>query len=258
MKLTAFRIENYRCIQDSGWVEVDDIAVIVGKNESGKTSLLKALWKFKPFHDAKYDLDREWPRGRRKEKFPDKVVATVRFEFTTDEVTLIASLHESAKGISDVEIKRSYDGHYRYNFLPNSSSGADLKHLAHRAPMENIRFSARVGRKLGRGFIPEPRSVKGVNLYQSCDMNRCILREHDETPEDRQRRRGHRSRPRAAQETWANRSRRLQAILADVRRHFHHQSIERKTGAPAGPAQDGPHGGVAVFVLPRRGPGDGG
>jgi quercetin 2,3-dioxygenase len=66
--------------------------------------------------------------------------------------------------------------------------------------MENIRFSARVGRKLGSGFIPELRSVKGVNLYQSCDMNRCILREHDETPEDRQRRRGHRSRTKEPEE----------------------------------------------------------
>jgi ABC-type cobalamin/Fe3+-siderophores transport system ATPase subunit len=63
-------------------VDVDDIAVIVGKNESGKTSLLKALWKFNPFHDAKYNLDREWPRGRRKDKSPEKIVATVRFAFS--------------------------------------------------------------------------------------------------------------------------------------------------------------------------------
>jgi len=40
MKLSACRIENYRSIQDSGWVELGDIAVVVGKNESGKTSLL--------------------------------------------------------------------------------------------------------------------------------------------------------------------------------------------------------------------------
>lgn len=120
MKLTAFRIENYRCILDSGWVDVDDIAVVVGKNESGKTSLLKALWKFHPFHNADYDLDREWPRGRRKDKSLDKVVATVRFEFSAEEVSEIESIHESAKGITGVEIKRNYNGDYLHNFQPKN------------------------------------------------------------------------------------------------------------------------------------------
>ena len=120
MKLSAFRIENYRCIIDSGWVEVDDIAVVVGKNESGKTALLKALWKFNPFHEAKYDLDREWPRGRRKEKSLDKVVATVRFALSAEEIASIESVHESAKGITGVEIKRNYKGDYIYTFLPKN------------------------------------------------------------------------------------------------------------------------------------------
>src|SRR2546427_330943 len=120
MKLTAFRIENYRCIQDSGWVELDDIAVVVGKNESGKTSLLKALWKFKPFHDVGYDLNREWPRGRRKEMSGERVVSTVRFQFASQEITVLEAIHESAKGIKGVEIQRDYNGHYRYTFLPRN------------------------------------------------------------------------------------------------------------------------------------------
>jgi predicted ATP-dependent endonuclease of OLD family len=128
MKLTAFRIENFRSIHDSGWVDVDDIAVIVGKNESGKTSLLKALWKFKPFKDASYDLDREWPRGRRKEKSPDKIVATVRFEFSPEEIQLVEGIHESAKGVTGVEIQRNYAGTYFYNFLPmNPENGSNIE-----------------------------------------------------------------------------------------------------------------------------------
>lgn len=120
MKLTEFRIENFRCIQDSGWVQVDDIAVIVGKNESGKTSLLKALWKFNPFHEAKYNLDREWPRGRRKEQSPEKVVASVRFKFEPEEITHIGEIDESAKGITAVEIQRKYNGHYLHKFSPKN------------------------------------------------------------------------------------------------------------------------------------------
>ena len=120
MRLTAFRIENYRCIQDSGWVAIDDIGVIVGKNESGKTSLLKGLWKFRPFKDEPYNLKREWPRGRRKEMSEDKVVATVRFQFTPEEITAIEGIHDSAKGITGVEIKRNYGGQYIHNFTPQN------------------------------------------------------------------------------------------------------------------------------------------
>jgi predicted ATPase len=128
MKMTAFRIENFRCIQDSGWVEVDDIAVVVGKNESGKTSLLQGLWKFNPYHETKYNLDREWPRGNRKDRSEDKVVATVRFQFAPDEITEIESIHESAKGITGVEVKRNYKGTYLHNFLPkNPSEEHDIK-----------------------------------------------------------------------------------------------------------------------------------
>lgn len=45
MLLTKFRIQNFRSIEDSGWVPLseDGVTAIVGMNESGKTSLLEAL-----------------------------------------------------------------------------------------------------------------------------------------------------------------------------------------------------------------------
>ena len=122
MKLTSCRVHNYRSIQDSGWVDVDDIAVIVGKNESGKTSFLKALWKFNPFHDVGYNIDREWPSGRRKEKSLDKVVVEAKFQFTPEEIAKIESIHESAKGITGVEMARTYRGKYTHQFVPTNPS----------------------------------------------------------------------------------------------------------------------------------------
>ena len=118
MEMSAFRVENYRCVLDSGWVEIDDIGVIVGKNESGKTSILKALWKFNPFKKEPYNLDREWPRGKRKDRSDDKTVVTVRFNFTPEEQKTVEEIDDSATGITGVEIKRNYKGTYTYNFLP--------------------------------------------------------------------------------------------------------------------------------------------
>jgi len=40
MKLTGFRVFSYRSISDSDFVSLEKLTVIVGKNESGKTSRL--------------------------------------------------------------------------------------------------------------------------------------------------------------------------------------------------------------------------
>lgn len=48
MKLKAFRIKNFRSIVDSNWnnLAFDNITALIGQNESGKTSVLEALYSF--------------------------------------------------------------------------------------------------------------------------------------------------------------------------------------------------------------------
>ena len=48
MKLTAFRIRNFRSIVDTGWQNIspDNITCLIGQNESGKTSVLEGLKVF--------------------------------------------------------------------------------------------------------------------------------------------------------------------------------------------------------------------
>ena len=43
MRLRRFRIRAFRCIHDSGDVTVGDLAAFVGRNESGKTTILQGL-----------------------------------------------------------------------------------------------------------------------------------------------------------------------------------------------------------------------
>lgn len=73
MRLVEFRVQMYRSIIDSSWVKVNPLTVVVGKNESGKTTLLKALHKLKPFAPEPYSMDSEWPRGRRQERNPKQI-----------------------------------------------------------------------------------------------------------------------------------------------------------------------------------------
>jgi predicted ATP-dependent endonuclease of OLD family len=48
MQLRRFRIKNYRSLIDTGWNDLasDNITGIIGQNESGKTSILEALYSF--------------------------------------------------------------------------------------------------------------------------------------------------------------------------------------------------------------------
>jgi predicted ATP-dependent endonuclease of OLD family len=48
VKLCSFRIQNYRSIIDSGWRSLaqDNITILIGQNESGKTTVLEALNSF--------------------------------------------------------------------------------------------------------------------------------------------------------------------------------------------------------------------
>jgi len=57
MKLISFRIKHYKSIDDSGeCILASDVTVMAGKNEAGKTNLLKALEKFN--HGAEYNFEK--------------------------------------------------------------------------------------------------------------------------------------------------------------------------------------------------------
>lgn len=133
MKLTTFRVRNYRSIIDSGWMNVDDIAVIVGKNESGKTSLLKALWKFNPFKPEPFSLDREWPRGQRKNRSLTFEVVTTRFTFTEPEKAKLAQIDPQCADLQGVQLGRTYEGTFTWSCepqaVPAERNGASAKHL---------------------------------------------------------------------------------------------------------------------------------
>lgn len=65
MKLSQFEIFDYQCIRASNAVQVNDITCLLGKNEAGKTALLKALYRLNPVvePDGNYDVVDQYPRA---------------------------------------------------------------------------------------------------------------------------------------------------------------------------------------------------
>ena len=64
MRLKKVRITNYQSVQDSTEFNINDVTCLVGKNEAGKTALLKALYRLNPIHeeDGTFNETRDFPR----------------------------------------------------------------------------------------------------------------------------------------------------------------------------------------------------
>ena len=65
MRLNTVQIREFRSIQDSKEVEIGDVTCLVGKNESGKTAVLRALYRLNPIveEDGRFDVNHDYPRS---------------------------------------------------------------------------------------------------------------------------------------------------------------------------------------------------
>jgi predicted ATP-dependent endonuclease of OLD family len=66
MILHSVRVHNFKCVNDSTIFKVDEkVTYLVGKNESGKTTLLQAISKLNPVAPATGEFTiLEYPRSR--------------------------------------------------------------------------------------------------------------------------------------------------------------------------------------------------
>lgn len=120
MKLTKYRVTKFRSVQDSSWIDCDDVTTLVGVNESGKSNLLLALWKLNPARAGKIDILHDMPVSELSDlrKHPEDV-CFVTADFLIDEASAqYISETVGCRCIPDshVEVSRYYDGHYCVNF----------------------------------------------------------------------------------------------------------------------------------------------
>jgi hypothetical protein len=112
VKLETFRVQNYKRIEDTGWVTCRDLTVLVGKNEAGKSAVLRGLSKVNPADQEGYDGLREFPRHRYTSEFSseDWPVASVRLGLGDDDRAGLEGIAPELAGVTVAEVTRLYSG----------------------------------------------------------------------------------------------------------------------------------------------------
>ncbi len=99
MQLDSMRVTHFKCILDSGRVQLGSRACLLGKNDAGKTALLEALYRLNPVlgQEGRFDVATDYPRalmsdyqeevedGRR----PHDLVIEAQFRLSAEEIRAV-------------------------------------------------------------------------------------------------------------------------------------------------------------------------
>ncbi len=122
MKLETVQVTNYRCVEDSEPFDLDQVTCLVGKNESGKTSILTAIHSLNPHSGGAVDKVRDYPRrfladySERHPRGDARFLRTVWQYDQADLDALVALFGPAASSLTSVEISKSYGGDITWTF----------------------------------------------------------------------------------------------------------------------------------------------
>lgn len=118
MKLRSVNVSHFRNIVDSSDVRVeDDVTCLVGKNESGKTSFLQALYRLNPDIPTPFDVQQHYPAWLEKahrlhgKNLPASCPVTAVFELDDEErAEFVAECGSAVAKVNEVKVLRTYAG----------------------------------------------------------------------------------------------------------------------------------------------------
>lgn len=147
MKLTSVEIKDYKSIRNSTPFEVGQITCLVGKNESGKTSLLQALYKLNPVvpEHATFDVTDEYPRAEveeyrqrvESEEIAPAIVVQAEYTLDADEINVIEAAY--GNGVlpnRTIRLSKGYDDQLRVEIEVDEAAAVRGLVQSHKLPEE--------------------------------------------------------------------------------------------------------------------------
>lgn len=105
----GFRVWSFRSVRDSGYVPLAVTTALVGREQSGKTTLLRALGGLDPRQPAPFSALHAWPRGLRPRPSDGQVICAAKLRFRRalrDELVNRGLITSDAAG---VHLGRTFD-----------------------------------------------------------------------------------------------------------------------------------------------------
>lgn len=128
MLLTRFRVTDFRSVQDSGWIDAEQITALIGTNESGKTNVMLPLWKLNPAAEGQIDLQDDLPRDKYHEyrtASPKPIFIRAQYALNANEQSELSEIIKcDTTEVSEIIIARDFDGKLSYEF-PNEPDHGD-------------------------------------------------------------------------------------------------------------------------------------
>jgi predicted ATPase len=130
VELTKVEITDFKSVRRSNPIDIGDVTCLVGKNESGKTTLLQALYRLYPIvpDDGKFDVTNDYPRSDLEDyrqqveagEIDSGIVVTAKYTLAQQEVDEVESCHGSGIFQSHtLTLSKGYDNQLHFHLSIN-------------------------------------------------------------------------------------------------------------------------------------------
>ena len=127
MILSGFRVTEFRSVNDSGWIDAEQITALIGTNESGKTNILLPLWKLNPADEGKIDLKTDLPRDKYhtyRSINPKPVFIRAKYTLSEEEKLSLSNLSgHNCDEFTQIIVSKDYNGNLFFDFPSSEDQG---------------------------------------------------------------------------------------------------------------------------------------
>lgn len=175
MRLKELRVQDYRSIHDTTAIDIDDLTVLAGRNESGKSNILMALARLKSSDDSmRFDIQKDYPRDKPdpspvEEGSPNYLdnipVVSTCWELTEAEMSEIAETWPELTESKLVSISMGYANKRIVEFkdMPKEFDAEEIKPVAYKMFEEAV--------EIAKGIEGESR----IQIEESAESLRRML-----------------------------------------------------------------------------------